>query len=125
METKEQNFEEYWLANKPRLLMEDDEYRKAVGAYQMKTGADWLLFGIPVVAGIVSMQYIPINHELLRWIASIVITILVFVVCVWVKSLSNPHRPISEIEEDVKRKCELRWQRNKRNDNSNATKGRQ
>ncbi len=95
-------FELKWLENKKRLLNEDDEYKQAVEAYKMKSGADWLLFGIPVVAGIVSMQTIPLRHEILRWAASIGITIVVFVICVIIKSMSNPHRAIEDIEADVK-----------------------
>lgn len=91
--------------HKHHLLMEDREYKEAVGTYEMKSGADWLLFGIPVAAGIVSVEYIPITHELLRWIVSILITVVVFVACVYVKSLSNPHRAISDIEADVKRRA--------------------
>ena len=90
---------------KHRLLMEDREYKEAVDTYQMKSGADWLLFGIPVVAGIVSVEYIPITHEVLRWIVSILIAVVVFVICVYVKSLSNPHRAIADIEADVKRRA--------------------
>ena len=101
---KMKEFEEYWKTNKHRLLMEDDEYRKAVSGYSMSSGADWLLFGIPVAAGIVSVQFIPIAHEILKWLASVAITIIVFVLCVYVKSLSNPHRPLSDIEADVKKK---------------------
>ena len=97
-----EEFELKWLENKKRLLNEDPEYKKAVESYQMKSGADWLLFGIPVVAGIVSMQVIPIQHEILRWIVCIGITILVFVLCVMVKSMMNPHRAIEDIEADVK-----------------------
>ena len=97
-----EEFELKWLENKKRLLNEDPEYKNAVESYQMKSGADWLLFGIPVVAGIVSMQVIPIQHEILRWIVCIGITILVFVLCVMVKSMMNPHRAIEDIEADVK-----------------------
>ena len=104
MESKEQEFERYWQGHKTSILMKDDEYRAAVETYRMRSGSDWLLFGIPVMAGIVSMQFIPIQHELLRWVASILITIVVFVICVYVKSLSNPHRAISDIEADVKKK---------------------
>ncbi len=105
MDNREQQFEKAWQMHKHRLLMEDKEYQDAVNTYQMKSGADWLLFGIPVVAGIVSVEYIPISHEILRWGASILITVAVFVACVYVKSLSNPHRAISDIEEDVKRRA--------------------
>ena len=97
-----EEFELKWLENKKRLLNEDPEYKKAVEAYQMKSGADWLLFGIPVVVGIVCMQIIPIQHEILLWVVSIAITILAFVLCVMVKSMMNPHRAIEDIEADVK-----------------------
>ena len=97
-------FEQYWQKNRQRLLNENQEYREAIEGYKMKSGADWLLFAIPVVAGIVSISYIPIEHELLRWIASIGITVVVFVLCVFVKSLTIPGRPLSEIEADVKRR---------------------
>ncbi len=105
MDTRDQKFEQYWNGHKTSILMKDDEYRAAVETYKISSGSDWLLFGIPVVAGIVSMQYIPIEKEILRWIASILITVVVFVICVYVKSLSNPHRAISDIEADVKRKA--------------------
>jgi len=99
---KEKEFEELWQKNKSRLLMDDDEYREAIEAYSMKSGADWLLFGIPVVAGIVSVEYIPISHEILKWLASVLVIIIAFAICVWLKSLSNPHRSIGDIEADVK-----------------------
>lgn len=102
--TKEQDSELLWQRHRQHLLNKDAEYREAVDHYKMKTGADWLLFAIPVVAGIVSMSYIPIERELLRWLASIGITVVVFVICVFVKSLTIPGRPLSEIEADVKRR---------------------
>ncbi len=105
MEQKNEVFENWWQANKQKALAEDREYREAVETYKMKSGADWLLFGIPVVTGIVCVQHLPINHEILRWVASIAITVVVFVICVYVKSLSHPHRPISDIEADVKKRC--------------------
>ncbi len=55
--------------------------------YKMKSGADWILFGIPVVAGIVSFDYLPIEHELLKWLASAGITILCFAISVWIKEV--------------------------------------
>ena len=105
------DFDEYWKENKHRLLMEDDEYRKAVEGYSMTSGADWLLFGIPVAAGIVSVQFIPIAHEILKWLASVLVTIVVFALCVYVKSLSNPHRPLSDIEADVRKRHFEKYQK--------------
>ena len=105
MDEKEEKFEDWWKSNKQWVLAEDREYRDAVDTYKMTSGADWLLFGIPVVSGILSVQCLSISHEILRWLVSIVITLVVFVICVYVKSLSNPHRAISDIEADVKRRC--------------------
>ncbi|MBR6978633.1 MAG: hypothetical protein IKH88_02225 [Prevotella sp.] len=105
MEEKNEVFENWWQTNKQTALAEDREYREAIETYKMKSGADWLLFGIPVVTGIICVQSLPISHEILRWVASIAITVVVFVICVYVKSLSHPHRPISDIEADVKKRC--------------------
>lgn len=105
MENKEKEFERLWLENKKRLLNEDQEYKDATATYGMTSGADWLLFGIPVATGIICVDILPFQSEVLRWIVSIIVTILVFAVCVWVKSLSNPHRAIEDIEKDVKRRC--------------------
>jgi hypothetical protein len=105
MENKEKDFEQLWLENKKRLLNKDKEYRDAVATYGMSSGADWLLFGIPVATGIVCVEMLPISSEVLRWVVSVAITIVVFALCVWVKSLSNPHRAIADIEKDVKKRC--------------------
>ena len=109
MDTHDPQFEQHWQGHKTTILMQDDEYRAAVETYRMSSGSDWLLFGIPVVSGIVSMQYIPTTKELLRWVASILITIVVFAICVYIKSLSNPHRAIADIEADVKKKAYERY----------------
>lgn len=105
MDEKNEKFETWWQENKQKVLSEDWEYREAVETYKMTSGADWLLFGIPVVTGILCVQHLPIHHEILRWVASIAITLVVFAVCVFIKSLSHPHRPISDIEADVKKRC--------------------
>jgi hypothetical protein len=68
MKTEDKGFEEWWAANKLRMLNENQEYRDAVATYGMKSGSDWLLFGIPVATGIVCIQGIPIRNELLRFL---------------------------------------------------------
>lgn len=109
MEEKSKEFEQIWEENKSLILMEDEEYNKAVGSYKINSGADWLLWAIPAVAGIVSMQFIPISSELLKWTASIAITILVFALCVYVKSIGSPHRSLNDIESDVKERNRLHY----------------
>lgn len=105
MEDKEKEFEQLWLKNKKRLLSKDREYQDAIATYGMTSGADWLLFGIPVASGIVCVEVMPIQSEVLRWIVSVAITVVVFAVCVWVKSLSHPHRAIGDIESDIRKRC--------------------
>ncbi len=91
------------MRNRKQLLAESEEYKQTLDGYKMKTGADWILFAIPVVAGIVSFNYIPIANELLRWLATVGVTVLVFAVCVFIKSTTIPGRTLEEIEKDVKK----------------------
>ncbi len=102
-------FTEYWNTHRERLLREDPEYSEALNSYAMKSGADWLLFGIPVVAGIVAMQMLPVQHELLRFGLSVVVTIIAFAISVYIKSVTSPHRPLSDIEKDVRERVYLKW----------------
>lgn len=99
----EREKEELWMRNRKQLLAESEEYKQTLDGYKMKTGADWILFAIPVVAGIVSFNYIPIANELLRWLASVGVTVMVFAVCVFIKSTTIPGRTLEEIEKDVKK----------------------
>ena len=94
--------EELWMRNRKRLLAENKEYQQTLEGYKMKSGADWILFAIPVVAGIVSFNYIPIANEILRWVATVGVTVLVFAVCVFIKSTTIPGRTLEEIERDLK-----------------------
>ena len=110
MKEKDETFENWWSANKQWVLAEDREYSDAVGTYKITSGADWLLFGIPVVTGILCIQYIPIASEVLRWVVSFIVAVVVSAGCVYVKSLSNPHRPIGDIEADVKQRCWEKYQ---------------
>ena len=80
----------------------------------MKSGADWLLFGIPVVAGIVAMQLLPFESELLRFGTSVLITIIAFVISVYIKSVISPHRALSDIEADVRRRAYEQWKSDER-----------
>ncbi len=98
----EQEKQQAWMRERKRLLSENKEYQQTLDGYKMKSGADWILFAIPVVAGIVSFNYIPITNELLRWVATVGVTILVFAICVFIKSMTIPGRTLEEIEREVK-----------------------
>lgn len=70
--------------------------------FKIHSGADLILFGIPVVAGIVSINNVPLQNELLKWIVSAVITIVCFALSVWVKSLITGTVSPDEVEQRLK-----------------------
>lgn len=110
-------FEQYWLQNGKRLLKADSEYTRATGGYKMSSGADWLLFAIPVAVGVVLKDYLPVTNEMLNLLICIVITILCFIVCVWLKTLMIGRPNISAIEAKAKQKAREQWEREQRNMN--------
>lgn len=109
---RDEDFERWWKDNKNDILREDAEYQRVQNSYKIKSGSDLLLFAIPFVSGIVSMKYIPVDNEIIKWIISAVITIAVFLVCVWIKSTTIPGETLSEIEERLKQRFEEEWRKN-------------
>lgn len=95
-------FEAYWKANRTTILAHSDEYRRAKEEFKVHSGADLILFGIPVVAGIVTMNSLMIHNELLRWLISAAVTILCFVFSVWIKSMITGTVSPDEVEMRLK-----------------------
>ncbi len=98
----EEDFERYWLENRRELLAKNKEYREIEESYKMRTGFDWLLWALPVVVGILTFNVVRSESEVLKWLASAGAVIVVFLVCVWVKSAVSGHRPLDEVEKEVK-----------------------
>ena len=84
------------------ILEKNDEYRHAKENFKIHSGADLILFGIPVVAGIVSINNVPLQNELLKWIVRAVITLVCFALSVWVKSLITGTVSPDEVEQRLK-----------------------
>ena len=85
----EQEFELYWKQNRDEIL---------------HSGADLILFGLPIVTGIVFMNNVRIGNEILLWLLSAVVTVLAYVVCVWVKSMISGTGSPDEVERRIKEK---------------------
>lgn len=105
MESKtmtDEEFEIRWLKNRQRLLNADKEYKALTEGYRISSGADLLLFGLPVITGIVAVDTLPIESELFRWLATAGIVIAAFVLAVWVKSLILGSKSASDIEKRIK-----------------------
>lgn len=99
----EKEFEEYWQANREKLLAEDAEYRRVKESFKITSGADWLLYAIPVAAGIAFMNYSGVSNELANWLFSAAITIVCFALCVVVKSVITDAPSVDSIEKRVKK----------------------
>lgn len=99
----DKEFEIYWLEHREEVLARNKEWLEAKDKYKMRTGADWLLFGIPVVAGLVFLDRCPVKSELLKWLLSAVVIIICFALCVWVWSLLTGARTPDDVERDIKR----------------------
>lgn len=98
----EEEFETYWKVHRDEILSQSEEYRRAKENFKMSSGSDLLLFGIPIVAGIVCMNNIPLGNELLKWLASAVVTIVSFALCVWIKSTVTGSSSPDEVEQKLK-----------------------
>lgn len=98
----EKDFEAYWKAHRDEILSQSEEYRRAKDNFKMNSGSDLLLFGIPIVAGIVCMNNIALSNELLKWLASAVVTIVSFALCVWIKSIATGSSSPDEVEQKLK-----------------------
>lgn len=101
----EKDFEVLWKENRKHILESDPEYKKIVESYKMKSGADWLLFGIPVMAAIGILETSPFGRELFNWLAGVAAAVVTFAICVAVKSMITGNRSVSELEEDLKKHC--------------------
>lgn len=104
-----ERFEALWSEQGYRLLREDEEYRRLADSYKMTTGGDFLLFGIPLLVGVVFMDMAPIERELLRWLATAAVVVVAFVLCVWVKSATAGSKSAVEVERRVKERCYERF----------------
>ena len=98
----EQEFETYWKQHRDEILRHDKDYTDAKENFKVHSGADLILFGLPVVAGIVFMNNVRIGNELLLWLLSAAVTVLVYAVCVWVKSMISGTGSPDEVERRVK-----------------------
>lgn len=111
MEQLEDEFELLWLERRKQILAADEEYIRATEGYRMTSGADWLLFGMPVVAAIMVLEMSFFGSEIINWLVAALVAALLFVVAVYVKTLITGGRSVTEIEADAKRRCREEYER--------------
>ncbi|MBO4827074.1 MAG: hypothetical protein J5506_07570 [Prevotella sp.] len=98
----EQEFETWWKANRQQLLHQNSEYVERENSYKIRSGADLLIFALPVVAAILFLESGIIRHEMLNWLASAGVAIVTFLVSAFIKSQTLPGDSLYDIEQRIK-----------------------
>lgn len=99
-----EDFEEYWKQHEqqlislaPKVLKEE---RKNNG--KMNTMGDWLLFIIPLFAGIGFMNTKLIGSEMVNLIVGLVIVVVCFGIAMMIRPYVTGKRSIADIDRDIK-----------------------
>ncbi len=103
----EQEFEAFWQQHRDEILRHSKDYTDAKENFKMHNGADLILFGLPIVAGVVFMNNVHIASEMLLWLLSAVVTFVTYVVCVWVKSMISGTESPDEVERRIKERMKV------------------
>lgn len=97
-------FEEYWKQHEQQLINVSpkvlQEERKNNG--KMNTAGDWLLFVIPLIAGIGFMNTKLIANEMLNLICGMVIVVICFALEMLIRPYVTGKRSVAEIDQDIK-----------------------
>lgn len=97
-------FEEYWKQHEQQLINVSpkvlQEERKNSG--KMNTAGDWLLFVIPLIAGIGFMNTKLIANEMLNLICGMVIVVICFALEMLIRPYVTGKRSVAEIDQDIK-----------------------
>lgn len=97
-------FEEYWKTNEQTLLAAAPvvlrEERKNNG--KMNTAGDWLLFIIPLVAGIGFMNVRLLENEMLNLVVGLAVVVVCFGIAMLIRPYVTGKRSVADIDADIK-----------------------
>lgn len=97
-------FEEYWKAHEQTLLAAAPavlrEERKNNG--KMNTAGDWLLFIIPLVAGIGFMNARLLANEMLNLVVGLAVVVVCFGIAMLIRPYVTGKRSVTDIDADIK-----------------------
>lgn len=99
---EDKDFEILWLQNRERLLAEDAEWQAMKESYKVHGVTDVLFYAIPIIVGIMCLDYLPIANELLRWVVCAGIIIVVMAICMLMRTAGKGVKSASDIEKRVK-----------------------
>ena len=106
------DFEEYWRANKGRLMLDAPRHLKTErdNSGKFNTAGDWLLAPLPIVAMILFMRAGWIANELLSLVAAIVIGVVIYVLGEMAKPYVAGKRSVMDIDRDIKEYFRREWE---------------
>ncbi len=104
----QKEFEIYWKQHRDEILQHSKDYTDAKENFKMHNGADLIMFGLPIVAGVVFMNNVSIASEMLLWLLSAAVTFLSYVVCVWVKSMISGTESPDEVEQRIRERLKAK-----------------
>ena len=83
-------------------LAEDAEWQAMKESYKVHGVTDVLFYAIPIIVGIMCLDYLPIANELLRWVVCAGIIIVVMAICMLMRTAGKGVKSASDIEKRVK-----------------------
>lgn len=113
----EREFETWWNANRQTVLKQNKDYIERENSYKMKGIGDLIIFAIPVIAGVLFLDSGIVKHEMLNWVASAVVVIVCFLLCVFIKSRTIPGESLYDIEKRLKKEY---WEKMKNEENDSS-----
>lgn len=106
------DFEEYWRANKSRLMPDAPQHLKTerINSGKFNTAGDWLLAPLPLVVMILFMQTGWIANELLNLVVAIAIGVVLYVLGEMAKPYVTGKRSVTDIDRDIKEYFRREWE---------------
>lgn len=107
---KNLEFEEYWLSHEKELILrapkklQDD----MLEATKLTTATDWVFFILPICAGVIIQPFIKLKSEILSWLISVVVIVVIFVALQILKPYVSKKKSSGEAMEAIK---QFYWER--------------
>lgn len=100
-----ERFEQLWDEQKYVYLQADEGWQRVKESYKMRTWSDYVLFAVPLVVGVLALDFVNVEREFLRWALCAVAVLVAFVVCTWLKTAFGGAESAVDVERRVKERC--------------------
>ena len=100
----DKDFENYWNTHQKRLILNAPEkmQKELLAAGRLDTPADWICFVIPIGVGILIQSFLKMKSEILSFLITIVIMILLFALMQMLKPYISKKKTEAQVLEEIK-----------------------